>query len=94
MTTSPNDGRGAWRKFICLACGYIYDEELGDPEDGLPAGTRFEDIPDDWQCPLCGVRKSDFEPYEETSHIAPAVVFDRTERGVVIVGAVLQVGRW
>jgi len=87
MTTSPTDGRGAWRKFICLACGYIYDEELGDPEDGLPAGTRFEDIPDDWQCPLCGVRKSDFEPYEETSHITPAVVFDRTERGVVIIGA-------
>lgn len=87
MTTSPTDGRGAWRKFICLACGYIYDEELGDPEDGLPAGTRFEDIPNDWQCPLCGVRKSDFEPYEETSHVAPAVVFDRTERGVVIVGA-------
>ncbi len=86
MTTTPTDNRGAWRKFICLACGYIYDEEFGNPEDGLPAGTRFEDIPDDWQCPLCGVRKSDFEPYEETSHVAPAVVFDRDERGVVIIG--------
>lgn len=86
MTTTPTDGRGAWRKFICLACGYIYDEEFGDPEDGLPAGTRFEDIPDDWQCPLCGVRKSDFEPYEEMHDTAPAIVFDRTERGVVIIG--------
>lgn len=60
--TTPTDGRGAWRKFICLACGYIYDEEFGDPEDGLPAGTRFEDIPDDWQCPLCGVKKAILNP--------------------------------
>lgn len=76
-----------FKKFICRACGYIYDEALGDPEDGLPAGTRFEDIPDDWQCPLCGVRKSDFEPYEEESTDTPAVVFDRTQTGVVVVGA-------
>lgn len=80
------DNNTPFKKFICRACGYIYDEALGDPEDGLPAGTRFEDIPDDWTCPLCGVSKQDFEPYEETQ-TAPAVVFDRTQRGVVIVGA-------
>ncbi|MDO4896801.1 MAG: FAD-dependent oxidoreductase [Moraxella sp.] len=80
------DKNAPFKKFICRACGYIYDEALGDPEDGLPAGTRFEDIPDDWVCPLCGVSKSDFEPYEDTQ-TAPAVVFDRTKRGLVIVGA-------
>ena len=56
----PADGRGAWRKFICRACGYIYNEETGDPEDGIPAGTRFDDIADDWVCPLCGAGKEDF----------------------------------
>lgn len=87
MTTTPTDGRGAWKKFICLACGYIYDEALGDPEDGLPAGTRFEDIPEDWQCPLCGVKKSDFVPYEQTAAPdAPLVHFDDVRRGVVIIG--------
>ena len=54
----------AWRSFICRACGWIYDEALGDADGGLPPGTRFEDIPDDWACPLCGVSKADFEPYE------------------------------
>ncbi|MDO5651082.1 MAG: FAD-dependent oxidoreductase [Moraxella sp.] len=88
-TTPPSDNRGNWRKFICLACGYIYDEALGDPEDGLPAGTRFEDIPDDWQCPLCGVRKSDFEPYDDSDDDTPAAtaVFNSAKKGVVIVGA-------
>jgi rubredoxin---NAD+ reductase len=51
-----------WRQFICRACGLIYDEQLGDPDSGLIAGTRFEDIPEDWACPLCGVTKADFEP--------------------------------
>ena len=50
-----------WRQFICRVCGLIYDEELGDPDSGLAPGTRFEDIPDDWECPLCGVTKTDFE---------------------------------
>ena len=40
-----------YRKYECVICGYIYDEELGDPEDGLAPGTRWEDIPDDWVCP-------------------------------------------
>ncbi|WP_415418173.1 FAD-dependent oxidoreductase [Acetobacter malorum] len=48
--------------YICKVCGWIYDESKGDPDSGLPPGTRFEDIPDDWYCPLCGVGKADFEP--------------------------------
>lgn len=49
------------RKFECVACGYIYEEELGDPDSGIAPGTKFEDIPDDWVCPVCGVGKDDFE---------------------------------
>ncbi len=48
-------------KFVCTVCGYIYDEEVGDPDNGIEAGTPFEDLPDDWECPLCGVGKDDFE---------------------------------
>ena len=49
------------RRFICAACGYIFDEAEGDPDSGLPAGTRWEDIPEEWVCPECGVDKSYFE---------------------------------
>jgi rubredoxin len=52
-------------KWICESCGFIYDPEDGDPDGGIPAGTRFEDIPDDWYCPVCGARKADFTPYED-----------------------------
>ncbi len=48
-----------YRQWICDACGYIYDEAKGDPDSGLAPGTRYQDMPDDWQCPLCGLRKSD-----------------------------------
>ncbi|EKQ55028.1 MULTISPECIES: rubredoxin [unclassified Clostridium] len=48
-------------KYICTVCGYIYDEAEGDPDNGVAPGTKFEDIPEDWVCPLCGVPKSDFE---------------------------------
>lgn len=54
-----------YKKYVCVVCGYIYDEAEGDPDSGLPPGTRFEDIPDDWVCPECGVTKDDFEPLEE-----------------------------
>jgi len=54
-----------YKKYICVVCGYIYDEALGDPEDGIAPGTRFEDIPDTWTCPDCGVTKDDFELLEE-----------------------------
>ena len=49
-------------KYICEVCGYVYDPAVGDPDGGIPAGTAFENIPDDWVCPICGVGKSDFKP--------------------------------
>lgn len=48
-------------KYQCSICGYIYDPKDGDPDSGIPAGTLFEDIPDDWTCPICGVSKDMFE---------------------------------
>ena len=51
--------------WICTSCGFIYDPDEGDPDGGIPPGTPFEAIPDDWFCPVCGARKSDFEPYDE-----------------------------
>ena len=49
------------KKWICVICGFVYDEEKGMPEEGIAARTRWEDIPEDWECPDCGVGKSDFE---------------------------------
>ncbi|HUU78942.1 MAG TPA: rubredoxin [candidate division Zixibacteria bacterium] len=49
-------------KYECTVCGYIYDEDEGDPDSGVAPGTRFEDLPDDWVCPVCGASKGDFEP--------------------------------
>ena len=54
-----------YRKYQCANCGYIYDEELGLPGEGIAPGTRFEDIPDDWICPDCGMSKSQFELLED-----------------------------
>ena len=51
-------------KFVCDVCGYIYDEELGDLEAGIEPGTKFEDLPDDFVCEVCGVGKEDFAPAE------------------------------
>ena len=48
-------------KYVCTACSYVYDPEVGDPDGGIAPGTSFEDIPDDWVCPLCGVTKDMFE---------------------------------
>ncbi|MDD3444149.1 MAG: rubredoxin [Zavarzinia sp.] len=48
----------------CQTCGELYDEALGLPEAGIPPGTRFADLPDDWYCPACGTPKSDFVLYE------------------------------
>ncbi|MBQ4447532.1 MAG: rubredoxin [Clostridia bacterium] len=47
-------------KYVCEACGWVYDEELGDPENGIAPGTKFEDLPEDFACPLCGVGKDMF----------------------------------
>ncbi|WP_298920440.1 rubredoxin [uncultured Nostoc sp.] len=51
-------------KYICNVCGYEYDPEQGDPDSDIAPGTAFEDIPDDWSCPVCGVTKDQFEPEE------------------------------
>ena len=86
-----------YRQFICHACGWIYDEAEGDADSGLAPGTRFKDIPEDWACPLCGVTKADFSPYEAPSLEAlraraesaagQGVTGGRGTPGVVIVGA-------
>lgn len=50
-----------YRRYRCRYCSHVYDERLGDPDSGIAPGTRFEDIPDDWQCPECGAAKSDYD---------------------------------
>jgi rubredoxin-NAD+ reductase len=48
------------KKYVCEVCGWEYDEAVGDPENNIPAGTKFEDLPEDFECPLCGVGKDQF----------------------------------
>ena len=62
--SSPAPQTTPLRMWRCLACGLIYDEAEGWPEDGIAAGTRWEDIPAGWCCPECGARKEDFERVE------------------------------
>lgn len=52
-------------RYVCLACGHIYDEELGDPAHDIAPGTAFADLPDDWQCDFCGAEKSTFVPEDD-----------------------------
>lgn len=52
------------KKYVCDVCGYVYDPALGDPTQGIKSGTAFEDLPDDWSCPDCGVTKDNFSPLE------------------------------
>ncbi|KAF0135341.1 MAG: rubredoxin [Candidatus Saganbacteria bacterium] len=49
------------KKYRCMVCGYIYDPEKGDPDNGVAPGTAFESIPDSWVCPICGAAKNQFE---------------------------------
>ena len=51
-------------KYECLVCGWIYDPVLGDPDGGIAPGTAFENIPDNWVCPICGVDKTNFKKVE------------------------------
>ena len=51
-------------KYECDACDYVYDPETGDPENGIDPGTAFDDLPEDWVCPVCGVGKDSFSPQE------------------------------
>lgn len=55
-----------YRTFMCVVCGFLYNEAEGWPEDGIVPGTRWEDVPETWTCPDCGVTKADFEMVEIT----------------------------
>ena len=48
------------KKYVCNLCGYVYDPIVGDPDNGVAAGTAFENLPDEWVCPLCGASKEEF----------------------------------
>ncbi len=77
-------------KWECIVCGLVYDEKEGWPDDGIAPGTRWEDVPEDWLCPDCGVGKEDFElieeaPIEETPHHEEPVA-DKVHAPVVILG--------
>ena len=51
-------------KYVCELCGWEYDEEVGSPENGIEPGISFDDLPEDFVCPLCGAGKEDFEKAE------------------------------
>jgi len=53
------------KKYKCIACGYVYNPEKGDPDGGIEPGTAFEEIPNTWVCPVCGVSKDQFEVVED-----------------------------
>jgi rubredoxin---NAD+ reductase len=79
------------KKWLCIICGLIYDEAKGWPSDGIQAGTRWEDVPEDWICPDCGVGKADFEMIEISADVKPAEVVAAAvisnEPPVVIIGS-------
>ncbi|OPZ07498.1 MAG: Rubredoxin-NAD(+) reductase [candidate division BRC1 bacterium ADurb.BinA292] len=78
------------RVWECQLCGFIYDEHEGLPEEGFPPGTRWEDIPEDWVCPVCGVRKSQFKMVEirrEAAAAKPRIEIDSLADPIVIVGS-------
>ncbi len=52
------------KQYICAICGFVYEEEKGQPEDGIEASTKWEDVPEDWGCPGCAAMKADFEMIE------------------------------
>ena len=61
MTEMAMTEQVAYRCWMCVVCGFIYDESKGWPEEGIPPGTRWEEVPVNWTCPECGARKEDFE---------------------------------
>jgi rubredoxin len=60
----PSVNEKPYRNWMCIICGWVYEEAIGCPEDGLAPGTRWEDVPEDWACPDCGASKDDFEMIE------------------------------
>jgi rubredoxin len=59
-----NRKENAMKKYVCEICGHVYDPEAGDPGAGIDPGTAFEDLPEDWVCPICGAPKSAFKPQD------------------------------
>jgi rubredoxin len=51
-------------RYVCTICGYVYDPEQGDSDNGVDPGTKWEDVPEDWECPVCGASKDDFDKEE------------------------------
>jgi len=64
ITGFPSKECVAMEKYVCNVCGYVYDPEKGDPDNGVAPGTAFADLPDGWTCPDCGVGKDDFSVQE------------------------------
>jgi len=58
--TNKQGRKSIMDRWVCNVCGYIYDPQQGDPDNGVPAGTPFENLPDDWTCPVCGASKDEF----------------------------------
>lgn len=88
----------SYQKYICRVCGFIYDEAEGDPDSGLPPGTRFADIPDDWTCPLCGVSKVDMvllDDFQQQMQFEPSITpldthlrhSTDSKKAIVVIGA-------
>ena len=76
--------------YICTVCGYVYDPAQGDPDSGVAAGTSFEDIPDDWVCPVCGADKDQFEKECNISSLAMGLP---VQRQLKISGPMIRTGR-
>ena len=72
------------QKYVCDVCGYIYDPELGDSDNNIAPGTAFEDLPDDWECPLCGVGKDEFSKTEQLNLIKYTFICILTKKDVVL----------
>ncbi|MGQ9732930.1 MAG: rubredoxin [Candidatus Zipacnadales bacterium] len=62
LEPSPKWSDAPMQKYVCDVCGYVYDPVKGDPDNGIEPGTAFDDLPDDWTCPVCGAAKSEFSP--------------------------------
>ncbi len=62
--TEREEGEKPMNRYVCTVCGYLYDPEQGDPENGIMPGTAFDDLPPSWTCPICGVGKDAFKPEE------------------------------
>jgi rubredoxin len=72
------------KKYVCNVCGFVYDETVGDPENGVAPGTKWDDLPADWACPMCGATQSDFEQEsaggDAGAHAIPAGAVDEELR--------------